>query len=86
MPNIGRNIEHVIAFGISRLAPTRTTLIEMGVQWMGGADAAQAVIEKVVSRVATFRSRLAALNGDLSAHAALLTEIDERSARIAKLI
>lgn len=85
VPNIGRNIEHVIAFGLSRLAPTRDTLLEMGVRWMGGADAVQAIVEKVVSQVATFRSRLAELNGDLPAHAALLGEIDERCARIANL-
>lgn len=84
VPNIGRNIEHVIAFGTSRNAPTRAVLIEMGVRWMGKSGAAEAeqIIEGVLARVETFRSRLKDLNGDLSAHAALLNEIEDRCAGI----
>lgn len=82
VPNIGRNIEHVIAFGNSRLAPGRTTLLEMGKRWLGNADGLAAILDNVVSRVASFRSRLDALDGDLSAHAALLDEMNARCEQI----
>ncbi len=78
VPNIGRNIEHVIAFGNSRLAPGRATLLEMGKRWLGKADGLDGILENVVSRVANFGSRLDALNGDLPAHAALLDEMNLR--------
>jgi serine/threonine-protein kinase HipA len=82
VPNIGRNIEHVIAFGNSRHAPSRATLIEMGNRWMGGAEGLEVILENVLAQVTTFRSRLGALNDDLPAHAVLLDEITSRCERI----
>jgi serine/threonine-protein kinase HipA len=83
VPNIGRNLEHVLSFGPSRYAPERQTLMDLGVRWQLEADEVAARISQVTERVATFSERLAAAGGNLDAHSALLKDIATRTARLA---
>lgn len=83
VPNIGRNIEHVLAFGLSRYAPERHTMMELGLRWKLTAEEAAARISQVTNCVAGFSERLAAADGSLDAHSVLLSDIATRTARLA---
>lgn len=82
VPNIGRNTEHVLAIGLSRYAPERKTLMEVGLRWQLDAEEVAGRIAQVAECVATFSERLAAAGGNLDDHAVLLTDIATRTARL----
>ncbi|MBL8489826.1 MAG: hypothetical protein JNM82_03510, partial [Rhodocyclaceae bacterium] len=82
VPNLARNLEHVLAMGHGRMTPTGGELVDLGGAWLGSRARAVAAVEAVTGAVADFADVAAKLGVSSRSVEIFAADIGRRLARL----
>lgn len=82
VPDVGRNINHQMAFGYDFGPPSWDQLLQVGRHWLTNPADAGHVIQEVIDAVSNFPERAAALDVDRQSIDRIWSDIDGRLSRL----